>query len=523
MKKNKINIIDIIFAVIISFLVGDIARKISELPRYAWVSIGIVCAIFLICLLIYLGKNPVTKKHKFAFSIFPLFVVYFCFWYQKLFGDVDVGALMFHFEAGLEGAATEAALFREASRYFLLFVLMSVSLVYFINRFRVIEIADRLLALPIFLVTPFATHLMGTLYYSQHHAVMPALFQDVDRNIKLSASPKNVILIYAESGERTYQHLENGKAVYAPMIDIASQGMEIVGVEQVTNTGWTVAGLIASQCGTSLQPIGLLSENNFAQRKEFLPGVTCLSDVLAANGYTNEFVYGGDLAFAGTDKFMSQHNYNKSDIYPVHRDKVGDYLNSWGLYDDTLFGAALEKTHELHKNEKPFLLTVLTIGGHSSKGYPSQSCHSDLVPASDKSILFSVQCMGHHIKQFIGELEKTNLLDNTLVVVMSDHLVMQTEVTSQLKKHNRLNFLAFIGSGVDVSVRNKQSATFDTYPTILELLGFNLPERRAGLGVSLLSDQPTLVEQFGTGQLNSMIKYDRALTKKIWLSNNEGS
>jgi phosphoglycerol transferase len=106
---------------------------------------------------------------------------------------------------------------------------------------------------------------------------------------------------------------------------------------------------------------------------------------------------------------------------------------------------------------------------------------------------------------------------------MSDHLVMQTEVTSQLKKHNRLNFLAFIGDGVGVSVRNKQAATFDTYPTILELLGFNLPERRAGLGVSLLSDQPTLVEQFGTGQLNSMIKYDRALTKKIWLSNNEGS
>jgi phosphoglycerol transferase len=131
--------------------------------------------------------------------------------------------------------------------------------------------------------------------------------------------------------------------------------------------------------------------------------------------------------------------------------------------------------------------------------------------------------MGHHIKQFIGELEKANLLDNTLVVVMSDHLVMQTEVTSQLKKHNRLNFLAFIGDGVGVSVRNKQAATFDTYPTILELLGFNLPERRAGLGVSLLSDQPTLVEQFGTGQLNSMIKYDRALTKKIWLSNNEGS
>lgn len=523
MQKNKINVIDIIFIALFSFLVGDISRKISDLPRYTWISIGVFCAIFLTIVLMYLGRNTVTKKHRFAFSILPLFIVYFCFWYQKLFGDVDVGALMFHFEAGLEGAATEAALFREASRYFLLFVLISVSLVYLINRFRIIEIADRLLAIPIFLVTPFATHLMGSLYYSQYHAVMPGLFQDVDRNIALSVPPKNIILIYAESGERTYQHLENGKAVYAPMIDVASKGMEVVGVEQVTNTGWTVAGIIASQCGTSLQPVGLLSENNFGQRKDFLPGVTCLSDVLAANGYNNEFVYGGDLAFAGTDKFMLQHGYNKSDIYPVYKDKVGDYLNSWGLYDDTLFGAALEKAHKLREDKKPFLLTVLTIGGHSSKGYSSQSCKTDLTPASDKSILFSVQCMGHHIKQFIRDLEKAKLLDNTLVVVMSDHLVMQTEVTSQLKKHNRLNFLAFIGDGVDVSVKNKQSATFDTYPTILELLGFNLPERRAGLGVSLLSDQPTLVEQFGTGQLNSMIKYDRALTKKIWLSSNEGT
>lgn len=518
MKKNKINLTDILVVTVISFLIGDISRKILTLPRYTWISIGVIISILLISIILFFPKPSKSNKHKLAYSVFPLLVVYFCFWYQKFFGDVDVGALIFHLQAGLEGAAMEAALFKDGARYFFSFAIMTFSLWYLINKFRVFELTDRVIALPILLVTPFSTYLIGSLYYSQYHAILPSYFKDIDSKISLNNKPKNIILIYAESGERTYQHINNGAAAYAPMIDIASQGLEIVGVEQVTNTGWTVAGLIASQCGTPLQPLGLFSENSFGQRQNFLPGATCLSDVLSTNGYNNEFVYGGDFAFAGTDKFLLQHNFNHSDIQSEYKDEFNGVRNNWGLYDDTLFNIALSKTRQLELDKKPFFLSILTIGGHSSKGYPSQNCKKNLTPASKKSILFAVQCMGSDINQFINALKAENLLDNTLVVVMSDHLVMQTEVTAELKKHDRLNYLAFIGADVNVAVRDKKSATFDIYPTILELLGFDLPEGRAGLGMSLLSDRPTLVEQFGKDQLNMMIKFDKELAKKIWMA-----
>lgn len=519
MKPIKLTPLDIFSSITFSFLLADLSRRFFEYPRGLWITVGIFLSLLFICVLNSSTKESTHKKYKFSYSIIPLLLLYFCFWYEKLFGTFDIGALLFHIEMGVENTATDGVFYKVAARYFSLFALLNISLIYLISRFRVIELMDKLVAIPILLSTPLAAYLLGSIYYSEYTAVMAPLFHDVSANLKLKQPPKNIIMIYAESGERTYQYLENGTNIYAPMIAVANRGLEAVNVEQVTNTGWTVAGLIASQCGTSLQPLGLMRHNNFQQRKDFLPGIVCLSDILSEQGYINEFFNGADLAFAGMNNFLDQHNYERSSGLHAYHNEVGDYMNSWGLYDDTLLEAAVTKVQALNQQEKPFLFTVMTIGGHSPMGHVTQKCKDELKPASSKEILFAVQCMGHHIKEFIDTLENDGLLENTIVVIMSDHLVMTTEVSEQLDKFERRNFLTLINDDIQIGIKEKKMATFDIFPTVLEALGFDLPEHKAGLGISMFADEPSLVEQYGKEKLNKMLEFDKSLARKIWFSN----
>lgn len=161
-------------------------------------------------------------------------------------------------------------------------------------------------------------------------------------------------------------------------------------------------------------------------------------------------------------------------------------------------------------------MSVATIGGHFPEGVPTKECIERFGPIQKESILFSMKCMGFHIRQFIDESQRKGLLENTVVAIMSDHLIMKNEVTEKLNQHDRLNFFTAFGDGIVPAEINKISTMFDVFPTLLELVGFEIQERRAGLGVSLLSEHPSLLEKLGDEMLNNMINYDRDLGAYLW-------
>ena len=56
----------------------------------------------------------------------------------------------------------------------------------------------------------------------------------------------------------------------------------------------------------------------------------------------------------------------------------------------------------------------------------------------------------------------------------------------------------------------------DVFPTILDAMGLPLNDNRAGLGASLLSSQPTLVEIHGLEVLNERLREETALQHRLW-------
>jgi len=81
----------------------------------------------------------------------------------------------------------------------------------------------------------------------------------------------------------------------------------------------------------------------------------------------------------------------------------------------------------------------------------------------------------------------------------------------------RDNTFMLLREGVEVGARTRrEAATIDLFPTILEALGFTIEHHRAGLGSSLLSEQPTLVEQHGLADLAARMHEETALQQRLW-------
>src|SRR5690606_39746089 len=93
---------------------------------------------------------------------------------------------------------------------------------------------------------------------------------------------------------------------------------------------------------------------------------------------------------------------------------------------------------------------------------------------------------------------------------------MKNPLTGRLDTMERRNLFFAFGEGIEPGAIDKEASPVDIMPTILTLLGYQLEQGRAGLGVSLLSDEPGLVERLGEDLFNEMIYGDTVLGRRLW-------
>ncbi len=417
------------------------------------------------------------------------------------------------------GGGFFSSIVKPASRYLGSFLLFAVAFVFLLNLDRRFLRVDRALCVPLLVINPmFWT--MGSYWFSdnlQDDRLLSA-YKESGRLVLTETQPKNLIIVYAESMERTFSEISYGDYSFAEMNRLSAQGMEFIGVRQVKNTGWSMAGFVTSQCSIPLQPLGLLSYNMFDGQESFFAGVDCLSDILAQNQYHTEFIDGGDHSFAGMTPFLKTHQFSAASGIVEHAVVAGDYRNGWGLYDDTLLSISTDRVRDLAANKKSYMLSIATIGAHFPTGEPTRSCAEANIRQSLPQILYAVKCGGFEIERFVTTLREEGLLKNTLLVIVRDHLMMKAEFDEELNTKDRMNFAVVLGEGIEPKKITRDAAMFDMMPTMLDLLGFELNEGRAGLGVSLLSEHKTLAEQHGYNKLDEFIENDTLLAQKAWLN-----
>jgi phosphoglycerol transferase len=296
-----------------------------------------------------------------------------------------------------------------------------------------------------------------------------------------TGTPKNLVLIYMESIEETYSNTALfGGDLLAPLH--ALHGAHFDNYVSAPGTNWTIGAIVGTQCGV---PLRVYSELNIKQRatgRSFLPGATCLGDILKDRGYQSVFLGGAALSFSGKGAFLSDHGYAVT-FGKVEWLRLGerpDDMNVWGLYDGELFQHARQQLKALHDSRKPFNLTLLTLNTHNPFGYLGKGCRD----RGARDFEGIVHCSAVQVAEFVEYARAMGYLEDTVVVIVGDHLAVPNPVWDKLRSApQRRIFNLFIDKDAPRPDRD-DLLPFDLFPSILELMGFRVPGGRLALGYS---------------------------------------
>lgn len=441
----------------------------------------------------------------------------------RSFGRVDMMAVIFHVDFGVADATIKGleseALIAVLSALFIAFSIYALSNLWQLTYRSLIPIALSLLA-----INPFAQFLVT-------RALAPSVNSDLTAQLaETPLTPANpndpdLVIIYLEGTDRQFADKTVWGNIYSPLTALASEGIEFTHVGQIEGTGWSQAGLVATQCGIPLLPKGFIHENNLESVDQFLPAITCLGDILDDRGYQTSKFVGSDLQFAGIDVFYETHKINdlfgKAEMGQFYsQDELEKATFGWTVDDQMVFDRATHKIDELVTQTQPFAVIVETTGPHGHTGFLSRSCTQSGSIEESKDQAAMIDCLLDETTSFIDNLKTKHAQaqrDRQLrIVVLSDHLSHNFKTPDTLPGFKGFNTVLFLGDDNASGVVAREGAMIDVFPTLLDWLGWATPPVAAGLGRSLLSEPATLVEDRGIATMDAMILSDATLATTVW-------
>jgi phosphoglycerol transferase len=466
---------------------------------------------------------------KFSRYFAGFFFILLSIWLRRIFGEVTLEQILYHLKFGSDGILKADRIFFHSFINWCFLVpsgssFVAVILEQTITYFRA-DITDKdahpispgWRIAPVFFIFSALTYCLhsvagfeyiasnfGADYFSSHY-IAP------EKITLLSDKPKNLVLIYVESLEAGYA--DKGRFGTDLLSDIEGLGgISFQHYSPAPGTGWTIAAIIATQCGIPLKVVLAAHDGNSQGNdiKSFLPNATCLGDILASKGYQNIFMGGASLDFAGKGTFLHDHGYQN--MYGreewIKQGAETSNMNGWGLYDDDLFSNAKIKLQELHKTKQPFNLTVLTVDTHHPSGNFSKSC----LKSGAKEFVDIVKCSSNQVAHLVRYMKKNDYLKDTNVVILGDHLAMVNPAWDQLNAGSgRFIFNSFV-SAAPPKKNREDIVPFDLFPSILEFIGIEVQGDRLGLGFSGFYDSklqppPDRIAQMEQSLLNSSSAY----------------
>ena len=263
-------------------------------------------------------------------------------------------------------------------------------------------------------------------------------------------------------------------------------------------TAFTVGSFTASNTGT---PLNTKLFNGYSEENPFMKNVKTLNDILKSNGYNLELIQGSNAKFGATDLFYKTHGNAKIFDYTAMIDKGlinKNYFVWWGVEDKKLLEFAKDEIIELSSKNEPFAVSIFTMDTHFKDGYIDDSCKN----VFDEHLSNSYACSSKMINDFVNWLKEQSYYENTTIVLMGDHIVMQDSYYKDYKDYNRTTYNAFINSMAIGNNKNREFSAYDMYPTILASMGAKVEGNRLGFGVNLFSGEKTLIESIGREYFN---------------------
>lgn len=287
---------------------------------------------------------------------------------------------------------------------------------------------------------------------------------------------KNIVYIYLESFEQTFTD-ENIFPWLTPNLNkLKQEAIVFDNLKQAYWTSWTIAWMTWSQCWIPLRTSWWWG-NSMWWMTDFLPWAFCLWDFLKKADYELSYVWWANLEFAGKWNFYKTHSFDnlswKKELEAKLEDK--NYINSWWLYDDSLFDFVFEEYERLSSKEWNFWLFTLTLDTHWDKWVISKTCENLYDSENIDNILNAYHCSDFLVWQLVEKIRNHKNFKNTIIVISSDHYAMKSNnnySTLEENSEKRRNLFMILDS--ENQVISKNSITLDIAPTILDRLWFEI-------------------------------------------------
>lgn len=499
--------------------------------------------------LIRVQKQEKNRKSAIPMMIAELLVGigvagnYIIFYFEKHFGDVPFGQLVYHLHTPLDGT--------EISSYAGV-ILLGIALVagfaavFFViykylkdenNKHIYIMWVNTLGVIMVVLAAARGCEHFGLVDYYKYTHEKTKLYDEYyvdgrDIDIVFPVKKRNLIYIYLESMEITYADTASGGAMkknYIPELtklalenNSFSDGNELNGAYHVSGATYTMGALAAQTSGVPINETLVSNDilnGSWESENNYLPGVWSLGDILEQEGYNQEFMIGSEGTFAGRSSYFKGHgNYKISDYNTaIEEGRISeDYKVWWGYEDEKLFSYAKEDITELAKKGEPFNFTMLTVDTHATDGYVCELCEGKY----DQQYSNVLACSSRQTADFVRWIQEQDFYENTTVILAGDHLTMDSYYidNTEAGNYDRRTYFTIINpaAGKGENEQRRMYTTLDLYPTTLSSLGVTIEGSRLGLGVDLYSDVPTLVEEYGLEDLDmELMKNSVYYTKKL--------
>lgn len=214
----------------------------------------------------------------------------------------------------------------------------------------------------------------------------------------------NVMFIIMEGFSNLLMAETGGNEKVAPNLDsIARQG--ILFTNFYADSFRTDRGLVSIISGYPSQPTNSIMK--YPRKTQNLPSIPrSLRDA----GYNAEYFYGGDADFTNMRSYLVSCGFQR--IVSDADFPISEKISKWGAPDHALFWKVLEDLKTPDKG--PMLRIIQTSSSHE----PFEVPYSRLKNERLNAFAYTDSCVGG----FIRELRKTPRWNNTLVILVPDHL-----------------------------------------------------------------------------------------------------
>lgn len=278
----------------------------------------------------------------------------------------------------------------------------------------------------------------------------------------LNNTRPNVITIVLEGMSSVFiEELGGMKDITPNFRELAQEGVLFTNCH--ANSFRTDRGLIAILSGYPSFP--KTSVMKATTKSQQLPS---LASSLAKAGYSNTFIYGGDINFTNMKGYFYSTGYGRTiaDKDFTSQERSG---HRWGAGDNVTFNRLYDIIMEQEKS--PWHITYLTLSSHEPWTVPYNRIKDDEIA---NSFAFTDEELG----KFVARLKESGTWDNTLIICISDHTLARYPKDSKQSDRNRNHIpLLLTGGAVKESRRiDKLCNQTDLVATILAQMQLHADE-----------------------------------------------